>query len=398
VFASNCAGTSTGMIPLTDLGTGLYHGFEGGLYAGGSNHRPFPHDSAGIAIARSIVPLDTLGHPDPNGRIVLISIGMSNCTMEFSHFVPVATSDPQKNPKVLVIDCALGGQSADRIKDLGVAYWDTVKTRLSGHGSSLLQAQAVWIKEADANPTGGFPAATDTLLANLGTLVRNIHTLLPNVRLTYLTSRIYAGYATSTLNPEPYAYESGFAVKGLVNAQISGEDSLNFDPGRGPVHAPWLSWGPYQWADGLAGRSDGLTWACSEFLTDGTHPADAARTKIADSLDVFFKVDATARPWFVSHTASAPPPDPDLSFAASPNPATGSIEIAFTPRAGEGWRLDAVDLAGRRVAAIASGVGAGARERVRWAPVAPTRSGVYWLVLGGESGTRTRRVVLLSRR
>ena len=31
--ASNCAGTSTGLVPLTDLGPGLYLGqFEGGLY------------------------------------------------------------------------------------------------------------------------------------------------------------------------------------------------------------------------------------------------------------------------------------------------------------------------------------------------------------------------------
>ncbi len=32
----------------------------------------------------------------------------------------------------------------------------------------------------------------------------------PNLRIAYLSSRIYAGYAKSALNPEPYAYESGF--------------------------------------------------------------------------------------------------------------------------------------------------------------------------------------------
>src|SRR5437762_2458609 len=41
----NCAGTSRGRIPLTDLGTGLYQGFEGGLYPGGVNVRPSAHDN-----------------------------------------------------------------------------------------------------------------------------------------------------------------------------------------------------------------------------------------------------------------------------------------------------------------------------------------------------------------
>src|SRR5213593_3536376 len=103
VLASNCNGTSTGMIPLTDLGAGLYQGFQGGLYAGGSNHRPDAHNAAGLAIANAMAPLDTSGNIDAaSGRIVLISIGMSNCTQEFSAFVPKARTDPLRNPSVFV--------------------------------------------------------------------------------------------------------------------------------------------------------------------------------------------------------------------------------------------------------------------------------------------------------
>ena len=49
--ASNCAGTSTGMIPVNDLGPGFYKGVQGGLYPGGSNLRPATHEAAGVAIA-----------------------------------------------------------------------------------------------------------------------------------------------------------------------------------------------------------------------------------------------------------------------------------------------------------------------------------------------------------
>ena len=152
--AANCAGTSTGRVPLTDLGAGLYLGAQGGLYPGGANQRPAAHNAAGVAIANATVPLDTLGQPDPNGRVVFISIGMSNCTQEFSAFVTRSNVDPVRRPTVKVIDCAQGGQSSNLISNPAYMYWDTVATRLRGHGSSPRQAQVVWIKEAYPAPTG----------------------------------------------------------------------------------------------------------------------------------------------------------------------------------------------------------------------------------------------------
>src|SRR5262249_39590153 len=113
--ASNCAVTSVGKAPLTDLATGLYQGFQGGLYPSGSTARPAAHESAGLAIASSIAPLDTFGTPSPNGRVVLISIGMSNCTQEFSAFAPKAVADPMRRANVRPIDCALGGQASNLI-------------------------------------------------------------------------------------------------------------------------------------------------------------------------------------------------------------------------------------------------------------------------------------------
>ena len=299
--SANCANTSTGFIPLIDLGSNLYHGYPGGLYPGGSNLRPSAHEQAGLAIASSIEPLDTLGNPDAaHGRIVLASIGMSNATMEFQAFLPKVNADPARNPRLLAVDCAVGGQAANLIKNPNAAYWDSVATRLRRAGSSPAQVQAIWLKEANANPTGGFPASAETLQWNLGAIVRIVKQKLPNVRLAYLTSRIYAGYASSSLNPEPYAYESGFAVKWLIQSQIAG-DSLNFDPAKGAVVAPWLSWGPYLWADGLTPRSDGLIWPCSYFSSsDGTHPATDGRNLVADSLLAFFKRDETSAPWFTA--------------------------------------------------------------------------------------------------
>ena len=74
---------------------------------------------------------------------------------------------------------------------------------------------------------------------------------------------------------------------------------MRFDPENGKVAAPWLSWGPYLWANGTANRADGLIYEESDFSDDGTHPSEAGRKKVAEQLLQFFKNDTTCKPWFV---------------------------------------------------------------------------------------------------
>jgi hypothetical protein len=88
--AADCAKTSVGFVPLNEPGANFYKDQQGGLYPRGSNTRPVAHESAGAAQARAIQPLNANGQPDANGRIVPVSIGMSNTTQEFSTFKPMA--------------------------------------------------------------------------------------------------------------------------------------------------------------------------------------------------------------------------------------------------------------------------------------------------------------------
>src|SRR5206468_1419017 len=75
---------NTGLVPLNDLGAGLYQGFQGGLYPGGANVPPAAHRTASLAAAGSIVSRNAAGAPDPEGLIVMIAVGMSNTTHEFA--------------------------------------------------------------------------------------------------------------------------------------------------------------------------------------------------------------------------------------------------------------------------------------------------------------------------
>ncbi len=402
-LAADCTRTSVGLVPLTDLGAGLYQGVPGGLYPGGVNGRPAAHDAAGRALAQALVPLDTLGQPDlVNGRVVLVSIGMSNATQEFRRFVQKSDVDPLRLPSTRVIDCALGGQAANVIDDPNVPYWDSVATRLRGRGSSPLQAQVAWIKEADAGPSGTFEASSETLAVHLARVVAILKSKFPNVKLAYFTSRIYAGYATTALNPEPYAYESAFAVRRVIERQLAGDLALNFDANAGPVTAPWLAWGPYLWADGLTPRSDGLTWACAEFAADGTHPAVAAQNKVADSLLAFFRWDLTTAPWYrVPGELAVGPRDPNagVALAAAPNPSRAGAVFTLRVAAGTPWRLTVLDAAGRRVHE-AAGAGTGAVQQIDWdgrrARGGPATPGSYWVQLCAGTERAVLRLVRLA--
>jgi lysophospholipase L1-like esterase len=401
--ASNCAGTSTGMIPVNDLGAGFYKGVQGGLYPGGVNVRPAAHEAAGVAIASAIAPLDTLGQPDAaGGRVVFVSIGMSNCTQEFSAFVPLSNADPVRRSDVRTIDCAVGGQTAQILAQPTSAYWDSVATRLRGHGSAPKQVQIVWLKDANANPTGTFEVTTDTLAAQFFRIVQILKAKLSNVKQVFFTSRIYAGYASTTLNPEPYAYENAFAIKRVIAQQLAGDPALNYDAANGPVVAPWLSWGPYLWADGLNPRSDGLTWACSELNpTDGTHPSATGRQKVADSLLAFVRRDVATAPWYtIAGMLAAPPPSSSarLSLSVSPNPSHAGTGIAFSVPAGVRWRLLVLDPSGRRVDET-TGVGTGSQQRppAAFSVEVAAKPGSYFVSLEADGQRVVRRLVILGR-
>jgi hypothetical protein len=300
--AQNCGNTSTGLVPISEL-TAPYQGEPGGLWPGGSQP-PAAHAAAGVQIAQALQPRDSSGAPSPQGRIVLLSIGMSNTTQEFSTWLPISNGDPSRSAAVTVVDGARGGQDAPTIADPAAAYWAFVDQRLASAGVTPQQVQAVWLKEAVAGPTAPFPQHALQLRDFLAQIARNLRARYPNAALCFLSSRIYAGYATTALNPEPYAYESAFAVRWTIEQQVLGDPGLNFDPARGPVQSPWLGWGPYLWADGLVPRADGLVWACSDFQSDGTHPGPTGRAKVAAMLDAFFKQSPFAAPWYLG---SGPP-------------------------------------------------------------------------------------------
>jgi hypothetical protein len=298
-------GTSTPMVALNDLGTGTYQGSEGGLYSDGSNVRPAGHDSDGVGFADAIQPLNSSGNPSPTGKYVLLAVGESTAQNEFNTFLPIANADPAKNPNLVLVNGAQGGATPNNLTSTTSVYWSMVLNNyLPQNGVTANQVVAIWMEDTDGIATGTFPTDISSLQTEYETLMQTAHTLFPNLKLLYFSSRVYGGYSNgvgSPDNPEPYAYEVGFAVKWAIQDQINGNANLNYNPSLGPVVAPWMSWGTYYWSNGMMARSDGLEWDCEDFSADGTHPSIYfGQPKVATKLLQFLKTDDTTTPWYLS--------------------------------------------------------------------------------------------------
>ncbi len=292
---------SIGLKPLNEMtADDRYKNQDGGLYGSGRNSPPEEHRRAAELELTLIQPLDFEGQSAANGKIVFISISMSNATQEFSRFKQLADADPAKSKKLTIVDCAQGGQAMAEWAPADAPTWKEAARRLAAASVSPKQVQVAWIKLANKGPKGELESHGRELERDTKAVLQNAKSRFPNLRIVYLSSRIYGGYATSHLNPEPFAYESAFAARWLIQDQMKGEAGLNFNSEKGEVKAPLLLWGPYLWADGTTPRKeDKLSYSREDLAGDGTHPSASGKDKVAGLLLDFLKSDSLAKSWFV---------------------------------------------------------------------------------------------------
>ncbi len=370
----DCSHDHLGLIPLPDLGPDTYHGMQGGLYPGGSNERPADHLAACIERVSQIQPLNAYGDPDPNGRVVMMSIGASNPATEFQRFVNTAVVYEPVNNKLSFVNGCEGGIGIQKMNTIDEVYWDLALGALADSGFSVNQVQVIWIEQENTlNTDTVFPAAPNSLVNDYKLLLQVIHEIFPHVQICYVTARAYAGYA----DPEefdlghgllyPRDYYNGWAVKFLVEKVINGAPGFQTD---GPsANIPFITWGSYHWTDGSNPREDGLFLDCDlDVADDGLHLSGQGEYKFGQELFEFFSTDATAAYWFLDQDYS----DVEESIAESdvrvyPNPVEGNqISVVSDTESGRvfSYRLfnvqGALQLSGTSVQEIdISGVPAG---------------------------------------
>jgi hypothetical protein len=338
----------TALMDMTSTET--YLGFHGGLYENAAMNMPSDHLTAGTAALAQVQPLDANGNPNPNGKVVFLGMGMSHVFYEFGDFMTSIQGNPMVNLATMVP--VNGGQLGKT-----ACFWTVTNGNpncdppnpalpcaqaatnnaydivrdcyLTPAHVTEQQVQVAWLKQADKEPAvnGLRPMCnpadpnctdddnTDALHYErlLGDILRAAKIRYPNLQQVFISARSYGGYATIPLNPEPFAYENGFAVKWLIQAQVDQARTQTVDPVAGDLDyttgkVPWVAWGPYLWADGINPRSDGLIWCdgqpgppCNgeaDFrLDDHTHPSPQGEAKVTQLLLKFF-MNSPLTPWF----------------------------------------------------------------------------------------------------
>jgi hypothetical protein len=395
-----CTAPSSGFTPINDLKTGTFNGWTGGLYPNGSNYMPLAHKTAGMNIASSqIIPRDVSGNKDAvNGKIVWLSIGMSNTTAETQQFIPLANAYPNRNPKLVFVDGAVGGMTASIISTASNSnystYWNTVTTRLANAGVTNSQVQIIWYKEANVANSTPVINYYDSLVIQTKRIMNIIKQRFPNARLCYMASRISARYASSTLNPEPYAYYTGWAIKKVIEDQITGDSKLKYS--GTDANSPWISWGIYMWSDGSTPQitNPNVFWTCStDFQNDGTHPSlPAGANKVANFLLTFYQNDTISCPWFYNNPPSFCSATAgiyekstiDDSVSIFPNPAYNVFHIKTTlPE----YTFTLFNLQGQMICQ---------NQNIKEIDITELSAGLYFFTIKSKTGLpRTNKLIIL---
>jgi hypothetical protein len=270
--------------------------YETGLYPGGKNDMPAPHRQAGERLAAALQPLDIDGTPSPQGKILALTVGHSNCNMYFGALQKrLQQNTSELRPCVELLNGAVGGQQLPEIVQLQGKVWDRQKKLLEAPGCSARQVQVVffhttyhtWKNTAQAAPRP-FPQTMQAMQADLAKVLRHLVGLYPNLKIAYLTAdgfRHFTGW-------EPHVWQEAFAIKWLIESQIRGEAGTAFEGADRAL--PWLEWGPYIWDN---------TWG-RDYFTDGVHPAPKALDIFVDKYWAHFASDSVSRAWLLAKTST----------------------------------------------------------------------------------------------
>ncbi|MBZ5721595.1 MAG: hypothetical protein LAO03_14545 [Acidobacteriia bacterium] len=302
-------------------------------------------------------------------------------------FINKAKINPDVNPSLVFVDCAEIGAVAGvwlddhtnfppHINTGAYTNCNNILARWPGGGIDPAEVQVVLLKNADSGETGapnplplvelpssGFSGCTGIvstpydaciLEEYLTQIAQNLlkdppgdtYKVFSGVKQLFVHTRIDGHYANpdplvSPLNPEPHAYETGFAVKWLIQAQVDDVNTPGIShvfPGpldytTTPPEAPWMDWGAYMWASDTRipcphcpipsvpqPNATPLTWqqqvagpsycvsggsglecdfqAKSGSHTDNTHPSLCGRSKTSDEMMYFFCNSPYTKPWF----------------------------------------------------------------------------------------------------
>lgn len=293
--------TDTVKIPLTDLGSGTYNGWTGGLYPNGTNLPSGTYAEDLAATASSIVPLDANGNYSSGGKIGFVSIGASTCSIMMNNLRKKTKKSSLTNPLLTTANCTGGGESIQEINDtISNAYWNVVNSKLSKNSLTAKQVEIVYLETDDSITLMTFPErplhTKEVYTSALQIMLRKF----PNLKMVYVIGRTttFLAPGKKPQNREPGPYYNGWGCKFLVEGQINNEPELSYKGADRKV--PMVTWGWYEWSVGYQARNDGFTWT-KELTSDGLHANDQGADILSTNFMNFLLNDPYASIWYAKH-------------------------------------------------------------------------------------------------
>jgi hypothetical protein len=241
------------------------------------------------------------------------------------------------------------------------------------------------------------------------TLLQRLQDSMANVKQVFFSGFHYTGYTHPshelyTSLAEPKAYWGNIAIKMLIERQLAGDPELAFEgPGK---KVPFISWGPYFWADGTNPRAtDGLVWPCDEYRDDDTgggfHLEDPGKAKEALMFIDFLATNEITSKWYLDGAAWFDCPE-IVERSASPVLTGGTLHMFPNPASQWVNLTIPAQLSGEAYCTLSAMDGAVLfREIVQLdathsftMPVQYYPDGMYLLTVSGKQGLFTAKLVV----
>jgi len=310
VFAQkDCALTRPELTPLTDLAGQYFRGFKGGLYGNGSNIAPETHRIAVNNILQEIVPRNSIGSPDNNGKIIMIGVGASNPRTEFNEFIRNYYLYPERNESLALVNTCIGGQGIQKMNQQTDNYWKQAQKIIEDSNYSIHQVQIAWIETDNTQQSDTvFPRAPLSLAKEYQQLLVTLRKEFPQLKLCYLSARGYAGWVSDNQSVGrgllyPRDYYNGWAIRFLLDSIMTNQGDYSYSGSDAKI--PLATWGSYLWTNGEKPRNDGFVLDCeTDIGPDGLHLTVAGEKKMGQHIFETFKANNSASSWFSGNTST----------------------------------------------------------------------------------------------
>jgi len=157
---------------------------------------------------------------------VFLSIGFGETKRIFDAFTAMARFDPRVSRDVRFVNAACDGCDASAwLPPMNESTFASIRnTLLAPAGLNENDVQVAWMQMVTNDPFHPLPpqdADAYRLKGSIAAALRALKSRYPNLQIVYLSSRVYGGYATTSWNPEPYAYESALSVRWAIMGQVT---------------------------------------------------------------------------------------------------------------------------------------------------------------------------------